>query len=188
MNPMIPAYAMHPIMQPIPVPRPNGRMDDIVKAAESIVQKAKRHMERPAPLRMVGSPNAAPLAAPRPRGLENLINKVEDLKKKRNAEARRPDEDAKRPNNMAHGNPRPPTPQPHVLRHQNLGLRSQLPQPVAAPNPLMMDFPFHPFPYVARPFNYAVPLAYPDLSNGAHPRLARFDELFRERDEANHDR
>ncbi|KAI3322115.1 hypothetical protein HD806DRAFT_536582 [Xylariaceae sp. AK1471] len=190
MNPIIPAFAMPGVMQPNPAPRPNGRIDDIVKAAEGIVQKARKHMERPAPLRVdgFGSPDAMPLPAPRPRGLENLINKVEDLKKKRNAEARRPDEDAKRPSNMAQANPRPPTPQPRVLRHQNLGLRSQLPQPVAAPNPLMMDFPFHPFPYVARSLNYAVPLAYPGLLDGAHPGLAGFDELLREQDEANYNR
>ncbi|KAI0103663.1 hypothetical protein GGR51DRAFT_248598 [Nemania sp. FL0031] len=154
-GPMVPAApVVHRPAQQNWAPRPNGRVDGIVKAAGGMVQKA---MKRPAPFRGAGfgSPNAMPMpmAMPvsRPR-FETFLNKMEILKK-RNAEARRLN------NMVAQAHPPPFIPQPIHHNHP------QMAQAAAVPIPPQMGFHLHPMPGVPGSINGGTPLANGDLQN-----------------------
>ncbi|TGJ85412.1 hypothetical protein E0Z10_g3378 [Xylaria hypoxylon] len=139
MNLLQPVPVMGGAVQPNQVFRQNGRID-LVKAAEDIVQKAMKRMERPMPLRVnrVGSPGVVPMPAPRPRAIDSFMSKVENLKK-RNAEARRPN---------------------HLVPvNQQLGMPA-MPMAQVPVNPFDFDmnFGFQPFEAFPRPLNVPAPL------------------------------
>ncbi|KAI1114433.1 hypothetical protein F5Y14DRAFT_169176 [Nemania sp. NC0429] len=79
-NGINPAFEMIRADYPIPLQRPNGKMDNIVRAAEDVVQKAMKRMELPVPFRVgggggVGSPNAIEVPAPILQSFKAFINK-----------------------------------------------------------------------------------------------------------------
>ncbi|KAI1310431.1 hypothetical protein F5Y03DRAFT_392368 [Xylaria venustula] len=109
---------------------PIDRLDDWLQMAENLSQQArKHHIEPAAPL---------PMPAPRPRGLETFMNKMESLTKKKNPETSRPNEAAKRPSDIAQRTPGPAIPYPDFQRARIAIDPFQFP----------MEFPFHPLPPV----------------------------------------
>ncbi|KAF2973054.1 hypothetical protein GQX73_g582 [Xylaria multiplex] len=152
------------VVQPNQVSRPTAKLD-LVKAAEDMVQKAMKHIERPAPVRIndVDPPGAMPMQAPRPRGIDSLMTKVENLKR-RSAEVRRP-------NHMVPLNPRLGIPLPGSPM-------AQIPMnPFNSP----MNFPFHPSPGAPRPLNGVAPLVNQGLVAEHHlgqpPQDLEFNEF-----------
>lgn len=148
-DPVFPPRAMRWVVHPNPIQRPNRKIDNMVRAAEDVVQKAMKRIERPVPSRAgggVGPPNAIQVPAPGPQGPEAVMNgKMDYLTKKREAR------DAFERLNPFSAQPRP-------SRHQNLPRRAQA---MAGPIPAQAKFPFHPLPGAAGPSIRANPPGMP---------------------------